>query len=242
MKLQGFVGTGSGKMGASVFVVRNGVQIVRQYQGKVDNPKSVPQVQQRAKLKLTSQVSAALGAVILGFRNLEPGVSQRNAFVADLFKREVVTYDTANSKAVMNVSAIALTNSNLALGGVSSVSATGASVSATIFTVPEFNVPGALLTAVVLRPVENGGVEYIGSSVVNAASQISLTVNTVSDVRSSDRLVLYMSRPIESENYVSYMNAIGNATTGDITLDTVVRTYARSLVFSRSINLAITIA
>lgn len=242
MKLQGFVGTGSGKMGASVFAVRNGIQVVRQYQGVVSNPKSVAQVEQRAKLKLTSQVAAALAPVILGFRSLDAGVSQRNAFVADLFKRGVVTYDTANNKATMNVSSIALTNSNLNMGSTVGVSGSGSVVSATVYPAPEFSVAGSVLSAVVLRPVAAGGVEYVGTARVQAASTINLEVQTTGPVQTGDRLVLYMTRPIQGETYVSYMNAIGEAATGSITLEAVIRAYIRSLTFSRSNNYSITVS
>ncbi len=242
MKLQGFVGTGSGKMGASVFAVRNCMQIVRQYQGVVSNPKSIAQIQQRAKLKLTSQVAAALSPVIFGFRGLEQGVSQRNAFVADIFKRGVVSYDTNSNKATMNVNNILLTNSNLAGGGVSGVAVTGTKVTANVFPVPEFSVPGAVVNAVVVRPIANGGVEYIGSASAPAQGATAIEVDTVSAPKAGDRLIVFLARPIQNETYVSYMNAVGEAATGSITLEAVIRSYARSLVFSRSSNLEITVS
>lgn len=242
MKLQGIVGTGSGKMGASVFAVRNGVQIVRQYQGLVINPKTPAQIEQRAKLKLTSQVAAALGPIIMGFRGMNPGVSQRNAFVSDLFKRGAITYNSADSKAVINVSAIKLTNSSLVMGNTSNISATGSSVTATVYPAPEFRAPGSMLMAVVIRPIQSGGVEYIGTQTVESASTIELTVQTVGPVMTGDRLIVYMTRPDQNEAYTSYMNAIGDAATGDISLQSIVRAYAKSMVYSSSNNFGINVA
>ena len=54
MKLNGIVGKGTGKLGASVFAISGGEQIVRQYNPVVSNPNTDAQVAQRAKLKLMS--------------------------------------------------------------------------------------------------------------------------------------------------------------------------------------------
>lgn len=78
MKLAGITGTGSGKLGSTVFSVSGGEQVVRQYQPTVGNPSTEGQVSQRAKLKLMSQLSAAFAAV-LAFQK-SGLVSARNQF------------------------------------------------------------------------------------------------------------------------------------------------------------------
>lgn len=80
MKLNGFVGKGTGKLGASVFSISGGEQIVRQYNPKVSNPNSDAQVEQRAKLKLMSQLAADLSQTI-GFQK-KGLVSARNQFIS----------------------------------------------------------------------------------------------------------------------------------------------------------------
>lgn len=80
MKLNGFVGKGSGKLGASVFAISGGEQIVRQYNPQVANPNTDAQVAQRAKLKLMSQLAAALAPGI-AFKK-QGLVSARNQFVS----------------------------------------------------------------------------------------------------------------------------------------------------------------
>lgn len=67
MKLNGIFGKGTGKLGASVFSVSGGEQVVRQYQSEVSNPSTDNQVNSRARMKLISQISAAL-VVIIAFR------------------------------------------------------------------------------------------------------------------------------------------------------------------------------
>ena len=52
------LGKFSGKLGAAVFVIRNGKQIVREYNPRPSNPKSAMQLQQRAKGNLAGRISS----------------------------------------------------------------------------------------------------------------------------------------------------------------------------------------
>ena len=110
MKLQGFVGKGTGKLGASVFTVRKGVQIVREYTDKVSNPNTLAQVGQRAKFKLLSQLGAVVAGYGMFFRNLKPGESMRNAFMRA--NMGAVTLSPAGDVALLNVSEVELTDGN----------------------------------------------------------------------------------------------------------------------------------
>lgn len=64
MKLNGLLGTGSGKLGTSVFTTVRGTQIVRQHQPTVNNPSTNLQVSQRSRFKLASQIAASMADVI----------------------------------------------------------------------------------------------------------------------------------------------------------------------------------
>lgn len=64
MKLNGLLGTGSGKLGTSVFTTVKGTQIVRQHQPVVTNPSTKLQVTQRSRFKLVSQIAASMANVI----------------------------------------------------------------------------------------------------------------------------------------------------------------------------------
>lgn len=63
-KLFGISGKATGRKGDTVFSVRNGDQIIRQYNPIVSNPSTSKQVDVRAKLKLLSQLSAIMGKYI----------------------------------------------------------------------------------------------------------------------------------------------------------------------------------
>lgn len=69
-KMYGLNGVLTGKLGATVFAVRSGVQIARQYQPIINNPKSTLQQFQRAKMNLVGQLSSIMPhQVISGLGN-----------------------------------------------------------------------------------------------------------------------------------------------------------------------------
>lgn len=111
MKLTGIIGTGSGKLGSSVFSVSGGQQIVRQYQPVVANPSTAGQVKNRSKLKLLSQLSAQIANVIAMAKNGLKSI--RNQFVSVNFP--IAYYN--NGEADIALEDIRLTDSTFALPG-----------------------------------------------------------------------------------------------------------------------------
>lgn len=114
-KVYGLQGYLSGKLGNTVFAIVNGEQIGRQYNPQVSNPKTAGQVENRAKLKLLSQLSAAISPVIAIPR--EGMVSSRNRFTK--YNYEYTTY--GNSEASIPMADILLTASYTAFPGISVV-------------------------------------------------------------------------------------------------------------------------
>lgn len=111
MKLQGVFGKGSGKVGASVWAISGGEQIVREYNKEVSNPNTDAQVAQRAKLKLMSQLGAALGPA-LGFTK-QGLISARNQFVSKNIG--LCTYE--NNQAMVDLEELQLTPSSVSFVG-----------------------------------------------------------------------------------------------------------------------------
>lgn len=108
MKLQGIVGKGTGKLGASVWTVRKGVQVVREYTNKVSNPNTPAQMGQRAKFKLLTQLGAVVAGDGMFFRNINSGESMRNAFMRA--NMPAVTLSPTGDVALLNVGAVVLTD------------------------------------------------------------------------------------------------------------------------------------
>lgn len=110
MKLNGIVGKGTGKLGASIFAISGGEQIVRQYNPKVSNPNTDAQVEQRAKLKLMSQLAADLAqSIAFPKKGL---VSSRNAFISANIGKCV--YDEGKAHIALDVIELAGGSGNMA--------------------------------------------------------------------------------------------------------------------------------
>lgn len=109
MKLNGISGTGTGKFGTMVFSTVAGQQVVRQYQPNVANPNTPAQVNQRAVLKLMSQIAATLAPVIVIPR--EGLRSARNLFI----KKNIGLASSNDGVAQITFENVQLTNGNAGL-------------------------------------------------------------------------------------------------------------------------------
>lgn len=112
MKLHGITGTGSGKLGSSVFSVTACEQVVRQYQPVVTNPSTESQVNNRARLKLLSQLSAVMADVIAIPR--AGALSPRNIFVSDNYPIS----SAENGAASIDLAKISLTKGGMQIPAV----------------------------------------------------------------------------------------------------------------------------
>lgn len=111
MKLQGFL-KGVGKIENIVVSQMGGVSIARAYQPNVSNPKTEKQVDQRARLKLASQIAAAMSPVIAIPKN--GLVSARNEFI----KKNMDLITALKGTAQMQFAKIQLTNGSVTLPAV----------------------------------------------------------------------------------------------------------------------------
>lgn len=109
MKLNGLLGTGTGKLGSSVFAVSAGTQIVREYVAKISNPSTPAQVNQRARHKLMVQLSAAMSDVIVIPK--EGLVSARNKYVSI----NSAAASATNGVATVDLPEIQISNGSLSL-------------------------------------------------------------------------------------------------------------------------------
>lgn len=163
MKLNGIIGKGTGKLGSSVFAISGGEQVVREYNPVVSNPNTEAQVAQRAKLKLMSQLGAAL-APTLGFAK-KGLVSARNQFVSKNI--ELATY--SGNQAVVDVADLQLTPSTI---GFPAIEATTGGVGA--IDVQLSSAAAADIKRVayfVYRQNEASQLEYVASKIVTEAGE-----------------------------------------------------------------------
>lgn len=113
--MYGFTGLVSGKMGAAVFRVRAGEQLVTQYNPVVANPNTMPQQNTRAKFKLVSQLAVALKSAIVA--PTDRRLTGRNSFVSRNYKLTELDPDpSAAEKAVIDLTKVQLTPSSRPFG------------------------------------------------------------------------------------------------------------------------------
>ena len=92
-KITSLYGKTTGKIGSVVFSTSGGETIAREYNPHVANPNTQAQVNQRARMKLMSQLSSALAPVVAMTK--EGLVSKRNKFVKKNFDKSYALNGTA---------------------------------------------------------------------------------------------------------------------------------------------------
>jgi hypothetical protein len=122
--MQGLTGKLSGKMGSAVFRVRNGAQVVTQYNPIVKNPDSAGQQEARAKFKLLSQLGAILesgfGTMAVTKRAGKSAPTQRNAFMQLNYPLVAVNMSAdLPERATIPMANVQLTKSSRPLGNIS---------------------------------------------------------------------------------------------------------------------------
>lgn len=204
MKLNGMAGTGSGKLGSQVYASVAGEQVVRQYQSKVANPNTALQVNQRARLKLMSQLSAAFAPVIVipkdGMK------SSRNLFV----KRNFDLSSGNDGLAQLSIENIQLTGGTAGLPAIYVSRAGG-----TALTVKLVSNPGASVSRVcyiIYTKDQNEQLRYIESKVVDIAGADGLYQTTFDYLTGDVVVYAYGMKDLNTRataNYGDYTIATG---------------------------------
>ena len=231
----------TGRVGGSVFCINRGTTIERQYQPVVSNPSTALQVEQRAKMKLASQLSAIL-APELGAFGRDGMQSSRNLFVKDLFGREAIVY--LNNKATLSRGQLRLTTGRINM--LSSVTAVRQDATTTL------RVAGAV------RPEYQGSILGVRIVVIQAAGvagdeAATLTVNGATVVPENNSFTLDMQfNPNvtttvlvygfvpESEAAVTrYRSLVAQTGNVELSLDVVRRLVASGLQYSETSNITV---
>ena len=156
-KINPIFGKFQGKLGGTVFAIRNGEQVLREYNPSPLNPNTPSQIEARAKLKLMSQLSTVMAPVIAIRR--QGSVSSRNMFVKTNYRLASYAENTAN----VELTGIQLTKSVVALP---SVSATRSGSSLNIELSAPVNVDR--IVYVYFSKQSDDTLRFIGSKVVDA--------------------------------------------------------------------------
>lgn len=162
----------TGKLGGSVFAIRNGEVIERQYQPVVLNPSTPLQIAARARLKLMSQLAAVMAPVI-AIKKIG-SVSSRNRFVS--LNYGVSTY--SNDTAEVELSGIKLTKSVVSLTDISATRAQGSLDLSLVGSVPNLS---RVVYCIFAKQPDNT-LRFVGSQVATTPGADSLWPATQSNV------------------------------------------------------------
>lgn len=112
-KVTSLYGKTTGKIGSIVFATSGGETIAREYNPHVANPSTMPQVNQRARMKLMSQLSACLAPSIVMTKN--GLISRRNKFT----KKNMSACYASNGTAQITYENVQLTEGSIGLPQIS---------------------------------------------------------------------------------------------------------------------------
>lgn len=250
MKSTGLFGKNRGRVGGVVYSNYRGQQIVRSYQPQVKNPNTVAQVGQRAKFKLASQVATVLGKYIASNYSNDDKLSNRNAYVKNLFSQRLLRY--TNKQAIVNVADLELSrnNSRFPIGGRLSTS-TPSEITAVIEsydTLEEYvgNVRfvGVLLgfdngvPRIVATAIADGEIQGAGYSVTGELTFLPEEGENFTDV-SGLTLLTYAIYENKEANSVSYSDIFGDTPFSQITLDAMLSA-GKNFVYTSTLNRTVT--
>lgn len=156
----------SGKLGAVVFSTSGGATISREYNPHVANPNTDAQINQRARMKLMSQLSACLAPVIA--MQKDGLVSVRNQFV----KRNFDSCYSVNGQAQISYENVQLTQGNVGLPQIKWIA--GVDSGTPSLGVYFSDEPSTTISRVVwclFRKTEEGKLEFVSSMIISEREQ-----------------------------------------------------------------------
>ena len=220
MKLTGQI-QGTGKIGTIVVSKVGGESIARQYNPNVSNPNTEGQVAQRAKLKLSSQLSSALRTSIV--MKKEGLTSARNKFV----KRNIGSIAVSNNIAQISYENIQLTEGNSGLPSISVVrgnskitfslsEAASISISRVIYEVYKKSGDGQLMKMHSLVVSEAGAARTFPSEVDDIAGDVVVWAYGMIDA-SADATAKFGNYNVSSGTDIARLVANRSLNTADFT-------------------------
>lgn len=174
-KVTSLYGKTTGKIGSIVFSTSGGQTIAREYNPNVSNPNTMAQVDQRARMKLMSQISAALSPSLAYTKT--GLVSARNKFV----KRNFGSSYALNGTAQVSYENLQLTEGNLGLPAISGEASTegGVRVIAVGFAEePSVNIKRIVYSF--FQKSEEGNLSFVSSVIISVRQKSGSTVYFVS--------------------------------------------------------------
>lgn len=211
-KVTSLYGKTTGKIGSIVFSTSGGVTIAREYNPHVANPNTSAQIDQRARMKLMSQISAALAPSLAYTKS--GLVSARNKFV----KRNFNSTYALNGIAQCSYENLQLTEGNLGLPAIGVEAVTGTNDRQIDFGLLEE--PSASISRVVYNvfsKTEEGKLNYVNSVIVSQRSIAGIFFGAHMEGLPQGDLVIYAFGMIDtSESATARYGELNVVTSSDL--------------------------
>lgn len=161
----------SGKLGAVVFSTSGGETISREYNPNVSNPSTQAQVNQRARMKLMSQLSSSLAPVLAMTK--DGLVSKRNKFTKINFPASYAL----NGSAQITYENVQITEGNTALPALTAVGFTEQGIyDITVGFEAEPSTTIARIVYCLFRKSNEGKLEYVQSAIITERQPQGATI------------------------------------------------------------------
>lgn len=204
MKLQGILGTGTGKLGSSVFSTIGGKQVVRQYQPVVANPSTIAQVNQRSRLKLASQLAASLAPVIVIPK--EGLKTSRNRFI----QRNMGLIVASGGTAQITYENVQLTNGHAGLPAIRVSRDAQNKLAISLATAPDAAM--SRVAYIIYRKSSEGSLELMTSKIVDVAGDDFKFGTEISNAEGELVMYAYGMKDVDASATAKYGNlSIENA-------------------------------
>lgn len=205
-KLYGLSGKATGKKGDTVFAVRNGQQIIRQYNPIVTNPNTKAQSDTRSVFKLLVQLAAVLGSYIAIPR--VGGKSARNSFTQINFP----LCSVAGDKASVPMDQLQITKSAVALPSITVSRGTGNVIQVEVSESVLGEFDKVVYVGMRINPTD-GSVRTLGSVTVNVTNENETAAGQMAPTGAAVTVLAYGVKSNSGKADTSFANLGAEAAT-----------------------------
>lgn len=210
-KSSNIIGTIRGKVGSVVFSKGpNGETLMRSYQPQVANPRTMPQLAQRAKVTMAGKLSKLIPINALSGLGMGSRLANRSEFVSNILRMAVAIWQGGQYTASVLPGKLVFSKGVAALGAtLGAVTVTVNKVTVALSNVNADGLHGVRLIAVVMQNVQGDAYKTASyADIIFAANQSTAEVNLPVALASGDVVLLYAC-PMEIDSTRRRPDAVG---------------------------------
>lgn len=210
-KSQNVIGTVRGKVGSVVFSKGpNGETLLRSYQPQVANPRTMPQLAQRAKVTMVGKLSKLIPINALSGLGMGSRLANRSEFNSNCLRKAVAVWQGGQYTASVLPSQLVFSNGIASLGAtLGAMSVASNKVTVALSNVNADGIHGVRLIAVVMQNVQGDAYKTAAyADIIFAEGQTTAEVNLPVSLTAGDVVLLYAC-PMEIDMTRRRPDAVG---------------------------------